>query len=272
MGKYLTWLGHGLTDLRPLSALWRGAFYWFLGAVFFAALYAVLAYVLSFCVWWLELMVTAILLKPLFAFRMLLNEAREVEKALLVGLESGRKRLSVIVSRNTAILSEVEVRESVLESLSENLSDSVVAPLFWYLLLGLPGAALYRFVNTADAMWGYRGIWEWAGKVAARSDDIMNYVPARLTALMLFPVYKWRYELKHLVREAALTPSPNSGYPMSALALYLQIRLSKPGVYTLNVAGNSVSSQDVTRALQHCARVGWGFGVGCALMIGRMGW
>ena len=87
-------------------------------------------------------------------------------------------------------LSEAQVRESAIETLAENLNDSVVAPLFWFVLLGLPGAALYRFANTADAMWGYRGVyqgqnWEWAGKWAARADDVLSWLPARLTALLL---------------------------------------------------------------------------------------
>jgi adenosylcobinamide-phosphate synthase len=81
----------------------------------------------------------------------------------------------------------VQVRESAIESLAENLNDSVVAPLFWFALLGLPGAALYRFANTADAMWGYPGMrggryWQWAGKWAARADDVLSWVPARITA------------------------------------------------------------------------------------------
>jgi adenosylcobinamide-phosphate synthase len=84
----------------------------------------------------------------------------------------------------------VQVRESAIESLAENLNDSVVAPLFWFALLGLPGAALYRFANTADAMWGYPGMrggryWQWAGKWAARADDVLSWLPARITALLL---------------------------------------------------------------------------------------
>ncbi|WP_143760170.1 CobD/CbiB family cobalamin biosynthesis protein, partial [Colwellia marinimaniae] len=88
-------------------------------------------------------------------------------------------------------LDATAVRESAIESLAENLSDSVIAPLFWFVLLGLPGAALYRFANTADAMWGYPGMrggryWQWAGKWAARADDVLSWLPARLTALLLW--------------------------------------------------------------------------------------
>ena len=106
---------------------------------------------------WLAILATALLLKPLFALRMLLMEVGAVEQALHESLARGRSRLRRIVSRDTTRLDAGEVRESALESFAENLSDSVVAPLFWFALLGLPGAAVYRFANTADAMWGYHG-------------------------------------------------------------------------------------------------------------------
>jgi hypothetical protein len=114
------------------------------------------------------------LLKGMLSWRMLREEVGAVELALGQSLEAGRERLSWLVSRDTAQLSESQVRESAIESLAENLNDSVVAPIFWFVLLGLPGAAVYRFANTADAMWGYRGTyrgkhWEWAGKWAARA-------------------------------------------------------------------------------------------------------
>ncbi|WP_436639257.1 CobD/CbiB family cobalamin biosynthesis protein, partial [Paracidovorax avenae] len=132
----------------------------------------------------------ALLLKPLLAWRMLRDEVVAVEDALAQSLEAGRERLSRLVSRDVHALQAVQVRESAIESLAENLNDSVVAPLFWFALLGLPGAALYRFANTADAMWGYPGMrggryWQWAGKWAARADDVLSWVPARITAVLL---------------------------------------------------------------------------------------
>ena len=106
------------------------------------------------------------------------------------------------------------------------------------MLLGLPGAALYRFANTADAMWGYRDRREWSGKFAARADDVVNLIPARLTALALLGAGSLRRGgLAALAREAGRTASPNSGWPMAALALALGVRLGKPGVYVLNPDG-----------------------------------
>ncbi|MEY4584797.1 MAG: hypothetical protein RJB10_1294 [Pseudomonadota bacterium] len=134
-----------------------------------------------------------LLLKPLFAWRMLRQEVQAVEIALHDSLDAGRARLSMLVSRDTTALTETQVRESAIETLAENLNDSVIAPIFWFVVLGLPGAAVYRFANTADAMWGYKGIykgrnWEWAGKWAARADDVLSWLPARMTAALLWLV------------------------------------------------------------------------------------
>jgi adenosylcobinamide-phosphate synthase len=123
-------------------------------------------------------------------------------------------------------------------------------------LLGLPGAAVYRFANTADAMWGYLGLrngrdWTWAGKWAARADDALSWLPARITALLLHGLARtpgWRM----LQREARRTPSPNSGWPMAAMALRLGVRLGKPGVYVLNADGRLPRSEDT----RHAARFG----------------
>ncbi|MCX7256852.1 MAG: adenosylcobinamide-phosphate synthase CbiB [Polaromonas sp.] len=191
------------------------------------------------------------LLKTMLAWRMLRDEAGAVEAALTQSLDAGRERLSWLVSRDTAQLSASEVRESAIETLAENLNDSVVAPIFWFLLLGLPGAAVYRFANTADAMWGYRGTykgqhWEWAGKWAAWADDWLSWLPARITGLTLL---SWRLHwLTKLRREARKTPSPNGGWPMGAMALRLNLRLAKPGTYELNPTGSEPDSSAIARA------------------------
>lgn len=198
------------------------------------------------------------LLKTMLAWRMLRDEAGAVEAALTQSLDAGRERLSWLVSRDTARLTESEVRESAIETLAENLNDSVVAPIFWFLLLGLPGAAVYRFANTADAMWGYRGIykgqhWEWAGKWAAWADDALSWLPARLTALLLALV-AGGLPFQTLRREARKTPSPNSGWPMAAMALALGVSLRKPGVYALNPEGRPPQAPDTGLAQQQAAK------------------
>jgi adenosylcobinamide-phosphate synthase len=249
MGRYLGWFK--LTRLPAPLAFVAGALAWLLGAaiVAFVALWLEGQVLLRIQPWLspLRLAVAAVLLglllKPLLAWRMLADEALAVETALAQSLEAGRARLSRLVSRDTAALTETEVREAAIETLAENLNDSVIAPLFWFALLGLPGAAIYRFANTADAMWGYRDEREWAGKWAARADDVLSWLPARLTALVLMPP-----ALAALLREARRTPSPNSGWPMAAMALRLGLRLGKPGVYTLHAAGRPVAPGDLKAA------------------------
>ncbi len=196
-------------------------------------------------------------LKPMLAWRMLRDEVAAVESALGRSLGEGRARLARLVSREVDALDAVQVRESAIESLAENLNDSVVAPIFWFVLLGLPGAALYRFANTADAMWGYRTVrrgrdWEWAGKWAARADDALSWLPARLTAALLMGAARcgrWRA----LRAASRRTPSPNGGWPMGAMALALGVRLSKPGAYALNPGGRPAGPADTDRALAHAS-------------------
>ena len=273
MGRYLKRFGDPLPSYSPRVSLLLGGTFWFAGAVVVAAIFWLVSVALSRLPLWLEISIAALMLKPLFAFRMLLSEVAAVEAALAQGLEAGRARLAMIVSRNTASLDETEVRESAMESLSENLSDSVVAPLFWFVLLGLPGAAVYRFANTADAMWGYRGRWEWAGKVAARADDILNWIPARLTAIaLLCSAGELPRGISLLQTEAARTASPNSGWPMAALALALNVRLRKPGVYTLNGSGAAPTASDMERALRIVARTAWSVAILMGLaqeLVGR---
>ena len=219
-------------------------------------------------------------LKPLLAWALLKSEVRAVEAALSQSLSAGRERLRWLVSRDVTQLTESEVRESAIETLAENLNDSVVAPIFWFVLLGLPGAALYRFANTADAMWGYRGVyqgqnWEWAGKWAARADDVLSWLPARLTAWLLALLF-WFDSLAsagsqridstgtgpentaaimgRLRAEARRTPSPNSGWPMAAMALGLGVSLHKPGVYVLNAPGRAPKPQDTQRAVVYASK------------------
>lgn len=269
MGSYLGWTGRHVAPIADETARPRfrpfvaGALAWCAGAAVVLAVSIALQRMALGWPAWAAVPVLGLLLKPLLAWRMLRNEVLAVEAALAESLDAGRTRLARLVSRDVSELSEAEVRESAIESLAENFNDSVVAPVFWFAVLGLPGAALYRFANTADAMWGYLGErngrdWTWAGKWAARADDVLSWIPARLTAgLLLVSFFLCRQRERsgakripwaQLRREAALTPSPNSGWPMAAMALLLDVRLGKPGVYTLNATGRKPLSDDVTRA------------------------
>ena len=209
--------------------------------------------------WYLAALLLGLALKPMLAWAMLRSEVAAVEVALSQSIDAGRQHLAMLVSRDTANLNESEVRESAIESLSENLNDSVVAPIFWFVLFGLPGAAVYRFANTADAMWGYRGCrggvnWQWAGKWAARADDVLGWLPARITALLI-KLLSQGVAFKTLGHEARKTPSPNSGWPMAAMALALDIRLQKPGVYVLNATGQPPKAKHTVFAQKKAAKV-----------------
>jgi adenosylcobinamide-phosphate synthase len=278
MGAYLGWAGQHIAPLVPLSssaqatqamgshqrhAFWRGALAWSAGALGVWLLGWAAAWLLSAATGWLQAVLLGLLLKPMLAWRMLRDEVVAVEVALdpaLGGsLAAGRARLAWLVSREVSALTKDQVRESAIETLAENLNDSVVAPLFWFAVAGLPGAALYRFANTADAMWGYRGArqgrdWTWAGKWAARADDGLSWLPARLTAGLLALVCD-RLWWRELGAQARQTPSPNSGWPMAAMALALDVRLGKPGVYQLNPSGRNPQAADTARALRLSGRV-----------------
>jgi len=263
MGYYLKRAGAALPNYGPRMAFLLGAACWIVGAALVAAVYGYAGVVIAKLPLWVDIPISAVLLKPMFALRLLLSEVSAVENSLTQSVECGRERLAHIVSRDTANLDQGEIRESSLESLAENLSDSVIAPLFWFAVFGLAGAAVYRFANTADAMWGYRGRWEWAGKFAARADDLLNLIPARMTAIALLLAGSNRIPLlRRLPREAARTTSPNSGWPMGALALFLNVRLRKPNVYALNASGRAPSAADTCAALHRAEVTAW---IGAAL-------
>ena len=180
----------------------------------------------------------------------LVREVREVFLALDRSLEEGRKQVARIVGRDTSELSAQEVRTAALETLAENLSDGVIAPLFWLAILGTPGMLAYKMVNTLDSMIGYKteryrdfGCW------AAHIDDIANYIPARLTALLMLLYSPPKFldkpsgkaerggvrgglnRLKFVWKNARNHASPNSGYPESALAAILDCRFGGPHYY-----------------------------------------
>ena len=264
MGRYLGALGTRVSRPadavpRPGAEFWAGMLAWCLGVALVVALAAAAMIALRAGHPLLQALLLGALLKPMLSWRMLRDEVRAVEAALAESLDAGRQRVSWLVSRDVTALSETQVREAAVSTLAENLNDSVVAPLFWFAVAGLPGAALYRFANTADAMWGYRGErsgrdWTWAGRWAARVDDALSWLPARLTALLI-AMLSWGRGWMDVVANAGRTPSPNGGWPMGALAVGLGIRLGKPGVYELNAEGRAPRPGDTAQALRRCGQV-----------------
>lgn len=162
----------------------------------------------------------------------LIREVRQVFLSLDESLEAGRRQVARIVGRDTSQLSAQEVRTAALETLAENLSDGVIAPLFWLAVGGVPAMLTYKMINTLDSMIGYRteryksfGCW------AARIDDIANFIPARLTALLMVLVSDRWTLLTFVIRNGRKHASPNSGYPEAALAGILNCRFGGPHIY-----------------------------------------
>lgn len=180
---------------------------------------------LTACIPWLHAGLSALLIFYCLAGTTLAKEVGQVFAAVGRSLADGRRQVGRIVGRDTAQLSAVEVRTAALETLAENLSDGVVAPLFWYALLGVPGMMAYKMVNTLDSMVGYRTErYRDFGKAAAKADDAANFIPARLTALLMLLVSFRLDRLPFVRRFGPMHASPNSGYPEAALAGILDCR------------------------------------------------
>lgn len=208
---------------------WKGAL---VAIALVVGTYVVSACLLGLLPGVLHTLASALLIFYCLAGTTLIREVREVFRAVDRSLEEGRMQVARIVGRDTSELSAQEVRTAALETLAENLSDGVIAPLFWYALLGVPGMLAYKMVNTLDSMIGYRNErYKDFGCFAARLDDVANYLPARLTALLMVLAsgrislvkFVWKYGDQHA--------SPNSGYPEAALAGILDCRFGGPHNY-----------------------------------------
>lgn len=176
-------------------------------------------------------LVEILALSILLAQKSLVDHVRAVATALRRSLPEGRAAVAMIVGRDIAAMTEPDVARAAIESAAENLSDGVVAPVFWYLLLGLPGIVAYKLVNTADSMIGhltprYREF----GWASARLDDLLNLIPARLTALLIALTHGW-IDATPILRDAPKHRSPNAGWPEAALAPVLNVALSGPRSY-----------------------------------------
>lgn len=203
------------------------------------------------------LLVEALALTCLLSLRGLADAAREVAGELGRGdLVAARRAVGYhLVSRPTRELDEGHVASATIESVAENLTDSLVAPALWFLAGGLAGAAVYRLINTADAMFGYRvGPLEYFGKVAARLDDLLNLIPARLAGLSVVAAAALAGEsasgaIAALRRDRRRTASPNAGWTMSAMAGALGVLLEKPATYRLG-AGALPAAVDIERSVK----------------------
>lgn len=175
--------------------------------------------------------VTAIFAATLLAQRSLIDHVARVADALRLSTQAGRSEVAMIVGRDTAGMNDPAIARAAIESAAENFSDGVLAPIFWFAIAGLPGLLIYKITNTADSMIGYRTPrHEDFGWAAARFDDVLNWVPARLSAIA-FAVWTPALNLQKLIADARLHRSPNAGWPEAAMAQSLDVALSGPRSY-----------------------------------------
>jgi adenosylcobinamide-phosphate synthase len=256
----VVWIGKLVTlalKMSPRSGWWRQFAFGMVLAVSVPVASAVAVFLILHYfadVSWLAILLAAFFLKASFALRELGAAAERVRSAVAVGdIRRAREALRALCSRDAAHLDQEGLLAAAIESSAENLSDSFVAPLFYFTLFGVPGAIAYRAINTLDAMVGYRGRFEALGKASARLDDAVNWVPARLTAalLLIAGLISGRRIARawHIFRrDRAKTPSPNGGRPMAMMAGLLSVRLEKKGVYSLGDPDNAIVPATVNDA------------------------
>ena len=221
---------------RPRAEFAYGVFIVLVTAGSAAAAGLLLTVGLRYLPWWAALPIGAGVLKTAFSLRGLVRAGHDVQRALAGDSDAARARLSALVSRSPD-LDPPQIVSATVESLAENLTDSVVSPLLLFALLGLPGALAYRAVNTMDAMIGYRDEREYVGKAAARTDDAANWVPTRIAALLIVAVAGLRRRTR--AAWAALRTQhrpehgPNKTLAIATMAGALGVQLEKPGAYVL---------------------------------------
>ncbi|WP_299612926.1 adenosylcobinamide-phosphate synthase CbiB [uncultured Tateyamaria sp.] len=227
--------------------------------------------------WVIELLVAAILL----AHRSLVSHVAAVAHGLRQSVDEGRRAVAMIVSRDVSASSPSQVARAGIESLSENFSDGVIAPAFWFLIGGVPGILIYKVVNTADSMIGYltprHAAFGWA---AARLDDVLNWIPARLTGALFAAIGGVPRDWPNISSDARLHRSPNAGWPEAAMARALNIALAGPRSYHgkvedlawVNASGQQeLRPADIDAALSMVWKA-WGLTVGLLGLVGVIFW
>ncbi len=202
-------------------------------------------------------LVGAVMLKTTFSVRMLHGVAADVRDLLLDGnIDQVRARMSSLVSRDPSQLTPELATAAAIESVSENMCDSFIGPWLAFALFGVPGAVAYRAINTLDSMIGYHGRYEYLGKAAARLDDLVNLIPARISGVLLvlastaLPGQRAGSAWRIMWRDHGRTESPNAGWAMSGMAGALGVQLEKVGHYRLGDAIRQLEPMDITRTIR----------------------
>jgi adenosylcobinamide-phosphate synthase len=233
LGRFIGWWGR--PELFPPGVQrCAGVVLWVITAALFTLPFYLFA---KTAPWFLYLPLAPFLLKSCLAWRSLEEHTVAVVSALKDGIENGRDQVKMLVSRNTAQLDRHHILSAGYESMTENLTDSIISPLLFFSVFGLAGAAAYRAANTMDAMLGYRDERERIGWCSARMDDLFNYIPARITVflLLVYFVSRGRFSpaIRVMCRDGKKRPGFNGGIVMAVMAGGIGIQFEKPGVYTI---------------------------------------
>jgi len=252
LGRLISWWGK--PEKYPIrTRKFVGAAMWLLTVFIFALPLFLVTIALP---WWLYLVCAPFLLKICFAWRSLEEHTLRVVKAAGDDLGKARSCVGMMVSRDSSVLTREQILSASYESMSENLVDSIISPLFFFGLAGLTGAAVYRAANTMDAMLGYRDERIDLGWWSARMDDILNYIPARITGLLLLLYFalqgRFHPAYESLRQDGKKRPGFNGGIPMAIMAGGTGVRFEKPGVYSIGPGERSLEDggPDILKAVR----------------------
>ena len=233
LGRFIGWWGKPQKYALKIQRF-VGILLWLVTVVLFALPFYCFAAVTP---WYVYLIIAPFLLKCCFAWRSLEEHTLAVMTALNSGVVEGRSQVKMLVSRDTTHLVRSHILSAGYESMTENLTDSIISPLFYFSLFGLSGAAIYRAANTLDAMLGYKDERKQLGWFSARMDDILNFVPARITVILLLVYFaftgRFSNALRVMRRDGYKRPGFNGGIVMAAMAGGTGIQFVKPGVYEI---------------------------------------
>ncbi len=254
IGKIIEYFKSFKEKFPNLDNKFTGTIFTIFLILLFSGVFAIIIWLFNFN-YILIILVSSLLLSTTFSIKFLIRSASNVKEDLNNNIHSARTSVSYLVSRDTSHLSYENIISAVIETLTENITDSVVSPLFYTLILGIPGGIGYRVVNTLDAMIGYKNPENInIGWFPAKLDDILNYLPARITGVLIVVAafilkLDWKNSYNIMIRDAKKTQSPNSGYPMAATAGALGIQLTKQGFYQLGDQLNDLKLETITETI-----------------------
>ncbi len=252
VGRFIGWWGRP-EMWPPRVQRIMGILLWFLTIFLFAVPFYLFG---RYAPWFLYLLIGPFLLKICFAWRSLEEHTEAVISSLRTDISEARDQAGMLVSRDTHDLNHEQVRSAAYESMTENLVDSIISPIFYFGIFGLTGAAVFRVANTMDAMLGYRDERLHIGWWPARMDDILNFIPARISGLLLLVYFgvqgRFRPAYHTLIRDRRKRPGINGGIPMAVMAGGVGVKFEKPGIYTIGDGEKDLEStgKEIVRAVR----------------------